>query len=235
MLPSPLFARLIPGLQALRGAVLAFAAAILVLWPLAPALALAAGAFPEVAPAGAVVDQADLLSRAASAEVSRELEAFSAEGIDARLVTVNQLDYGLSLPQLGRDLLQRWDGADSPQPQLLVLIDGQTNATAVVASPDLEERLGADLLRSTARTTMAQPIREGSRYRQASLAGLGRLLVVVRGGEDPGEPVTASVVNPGTNVPTREETASSKAFTWVVVLLVVGTIVPMATWWVFSR
>jgi uncharacterized protein len=188
LLPSPLFARLIPGLQALRGAVLAFAAAILVLWPLAPALALAAGAFPEVAPAGAVVDQADLLSRAASAEVSRELEAFSAEGIDARLVTVNQLDYGLSLPQLGRDLLQRWDGADSPQPQLLVLIDGQTNATAVVASPDLEERLGADLLRSTARTTMAQPIREGSRYRQASLAGLGRLLVVVRGGEDPGEP-----------------------------------------------
>jgi uncharacterized protein len=38
-----------------------------------------------------------------------------------------------------------------------------------------------------------------------------------------------------TNIPTREETASSNAFTWVIVLLVVGTIVPMLTWWVFSR
>jgi hypothetical protein len=38
-----------------------------------------------------------------------------------------------------------------------------------------------------------------------------------------------------TNVPTVEETRESNAFTWVIVLLVVGTIVPMATWWVFSR
>ena len=32
-----------------------------------------------------------------------------------------------------------------------------------------------------------------------------------------------------------EETKESNAFTWVIVLLVVGTIIPMATWWVFSR
>jgi uncharacterized protein len=38
-----------------------------------------------------------------------------------------------------------------------------------------------------------------------------------------------------TNVPTVEETRESNAFTWVILLLVVGTIVPMATWWVFSR
>ena len=228
-------ARRIPGLPSLRAAALAVVATLLLLWPWTPALALSATAFPEQEPAAAVVDQAGLLSRAANAEVARELEAFVAEGINARLVTVSQLDYGLSLPQLGRDLLQRWQ-SDGPQlPALLVLIDGQTNGTAVVASPDLEERLGSDLLRSTARSTIAQPIRDGARYRQASLDGLGRLLAVVQGGEDPGEPVNAAVVNPGSNIPTREETASSNAFTWVVVLLVVGTIVPMATWWVFSR
>jgi uncharacterized protein len=38
-----------------------------------------------------------------------------------------------------------------------------------------------------------------------------------------------------TNIPTKEETASSNALLWVVVLLVVGTLVPMITWWVFSR
>jgi uncharacterized protein len=37
------------------------------------------------------------------------------------------------------------------------------------------------------------------------------------------------------NIPSQEETSSSKAFTWVVVLLVVGSVVPMVTWWVFSR
>jgi uncharacterized protein len=37
------------------------------------------------------------------------------------------------------------------------------------------------------------------------------------------------------NVPTRQETQESNAFTWVVVLLVVGSVVPMVTWWVFSR
>ena len=82
---------------------------------------------------------------------------------------------------------------------------------------------------------MAQPIREGARFRQASLDGIERVLTVLQGGDDPGEPVVAQVLSQPTNVPTREETASSNAFTWVVVLLVVGTIVPMATWWVFSR
>jgi uncharacterized protein len=36
-------------------------------------------------------------------------------------------------------------------------------------------------------------------------------------------------------VPSKEDTQSSHALTWVVVLLVIGTVVPMATWWVFSR
>jgi uncharacterized protein len=82
---------------------------------------------------------------------------------------------------------------------------------------------------------MAQPLREGNRYRQASLDALERLSIVLRGGEDPGEPAVSEATVVATNIPTREETASSNAFTWVVVLLVVGTIVPMLTWWVFSR
>jgi uncharacterized protein len=82
---------------------------------------------------------------------------------------------------------------------------------------------------------MAQPLRSGDRYRQAAVDALQRLATVLQGGEDPGEPVveeTAAVVS---NIPTREETSSSNAFTWVIVLLVVGTVVPMLTWWVFSR
>lgn len=200
-----------------------------------PALAIAASGLPDNPPQQRVLDTAEVLSRAALGELSKTLESFSADRVDAHLITVNRLDYGLSLPQLGSDVLERWAAAGADPLQLLFLIDSQTNSAAVVASPDLNGQLDASLLRSTARTTMAQPIREGGRYRQGSLDAMHRLLAVLEGGADPGEPVTAEVVAQPTNIPTKEETATSNAFTWVVVLLVVGTLVPMLTWWVFSR
>jgi uncharacterized protein len=201
----------------------------------APAVAISAAGFPAAVPQERVLDTADVLSRAARAELGKTLESFRADRVDAHLVTVNRLDYGLTLPQLGVELLERWSDAGAEPNQLLFLIDSQTNSAAVVAAPALSGQLDASLLRSTARTTMAQPIREGGRYRQGSLDAMTRLLTVLEAGEDPGEPVIAEVVTQPTNIPTKEETASSNAFTWVVVLLVLGTIVPMLTWWVFSR
>lgn len=203
-----------------------------------PALAVSANDFPLTPPSNHLLDQANVFSRSSSAEVENQLEALSAERVDARLLTINRLDYGLTLNHLGQQLLERWspsgsDGVDSNQ--LLLLIDTKTKSAAVVASPTLERQLPPDLLRSTARSTMAQPLREGDRYRQATVDGLDRLSTVLRGGDDPGESVIEEAPVVPTNIPTREETQSSNAFTWVVVLLVVGTVVPMLTWWVFSR
>ena len=82
---------------------------------------------------------------------------------------------------------------------------------------------------------MGVPLRDGARYRQASLDALQRLQTVLAGGEDTGSPVVQERLTLPSNIPTREQTAASNAFTWVIVLLVVGTIVPMLTWWVFSR
>ena len=208
----------------------ALLAVLLLVVPATGAAALAVSDLPEQAPNELVIDNADVLSRASRTEIERQLETFRQERVDARLLTVNRLDYGLSLPELGRQLLDRWQGE-----RLLLLIDTQTKAAAIVASPALERRLPPDLLRSTARTTMAQPLRDGDRYRQASLDGLGRLAAVLVGGEDPGEPLVAEVTVAASTIPTQEETRNSNAFTWIVVLLVVGTIVPMLTWWVFSR
>lgn len=224
------------GWAALVSLLLLFAAAT-------PSLAVSAAGFPEQEPMERVLDGSEVLSRAANAEVSRQLEALEAHHVDAHLVTVDRLDYGVSLRQLGQQLLERWSGQGNAEgngeaggePQLLFLIDSKTNTAAVVASPALKERLDAGLLKSTARTTMAQPIREGARFRQASLEGIARLQAVLETGVDPGEPLQVEATTLPTNVPTREETADSQAFTWVIVLLVVGTVVPMATWWVFSR
>jgi len=203
--------------------------------PSLPALALSLGDLPIEPPSARVLDDADVLSISSRTDIERQLDQFGDDRVDARLVTVSRLDYGLTLPELSRQLLERWSNAPGGDARLLILIDSQTKSAAIAASPALERQLPPDLLRSTARTTMAQPLREGNRYRQASLDALERLSIVLRGGEDPGEPAVSEATVVATNIPTREETASSNAFTWVVVLLVVGTIVPMLTWWVFSR
>jgi uncharacterized protein len=202
-----------------------------------PGAAWAAGAadFPMAPPASHVIDQADLLSRAADGELDRLLQDFGGDRIDARLITLRRIDYGLSLDALGEQLVQRWGDQTGSTSQLLLLIESQNNSAAVVASPDLNGQLPSELLSSTAISTMGLPLREGARYRQASLDALDRLGVVLDGGEDPGPPQLMERLPIETNIPTREETQSSNALLWVVVLLVAGTLVPMITWWVFSR
>ncbi len=197
--------------------------------------ALSASTLPTAPPTERVVDEAGVLSRAAIGELTAQLNSFEADHIDAHLITVKRLDYGLSLPGLAQDVLTGWLGSGAEDNQLLFLLDSQTNSASVAVSPGLKAELNSELLKSTARTTMAQPLRDGARYRQASLDGMTRLQTVLQGGEDPGEPELAEVVTLASNVPTQEETSESNAFTWVVVLLVVGTVVPMLTWWVFSR
>ena len=216
---------------------LVMTAALVVTSLIAPSAALATGLadFPGQRPSSHVLDSADVLSRAASGDVNQRLEQFSELGVDARLVTLRRLDYGVSLETLGEELLQQWQDEASRDGLLLLLIEAQNNSAAIVASSALLEQLPASLLSSTAISTMGLPLREGSRYRQASLDALGRLEVVLNGGEDPGPPQLVERMPVETNIPTKEETESSNAFLWVVVLLVVGTLVPMITWWVFSR
>lgn len=223
-------------LHAGLGSLVALLLALLL--PLAPALALSVADLPPTPPADHVLDQADVLSRAGRTELERQLRDLASDRVDARLITVSRLDYGLDLVSLADQLLQRWsrsEAGESDEPMLLLLIDTQTRAAAVVASAELERQLPQSLLRSTARSTMAVPLREGDRHRQAAVDGLARLRTVLQGGEDPGEPAEPETVVAVSNIPTQEETQSSNAFTWVLVLLVVGTVVPMLTWWVFSR
>jgi uncharacterized protein len=215
---------------------LLFALAIgLLLATATPVLALSAQNYPSAPPSERLLDASGVFSRAAAAEVEQALEALSKDELDAHLVTVERLDYGLSLGQLGNQLLDRWAESGGSSRQLLFLYDLQTKSAEVVASAPLADTFGAPLLRSTGRATMGQPLRQGGRYRQASLDGIGRLQTVLEGGADPGEPATAELVQLPTTVPTHEQTQSSNARTWVLVLLAVGTIVPMLTWWIFSR
>ena len=192
---------------------------------------------PAQPPDKAVLDSADVLSRAGKNEIETRLNQLESSKVDARVITVRKLDYGLSLTGFGEELVERWSNNDntSERPLILFLEETQNKQAAIVVSAELSDQLPDALLRSTARTTMSQPMRDGERFRQASMDGIERIAVVLNGGEDPGPPIQVERTALPTNVPTVEETSESNAFTWVIVLLVVGTIVPMATWWVFSR
>lgn len=192
---------------------------------------------PAQPPDKAVLDSADVLSRAGKNEIETRLNELESSKVDARVITLRKLDYGLSLTGFGEELVERWTNNDnaSDRPLILFLEETQNKQAAVVISAELSDQLPDALLSSTARTTMSQPMRDGERFRQASMDGIERIAVVLNGGEDPGPPIQVERTALPTNVPTIEETSESNAFTWVIVLLVVGTIVPMATWWVFSR
>ena len=224
-------------LRPLRSLIAGLISCLLLAGLVLPQAALATGAqdFPSQLPSAAVLDSADLLSRAASTDLEKRLQALADDHVDARLVTLRRLDYGLSLEALGQQLVDQWSASDPDSALLLLLIESQNNSAAVVASADLLDQLPQSLLSSTAISTMGLPLREGARYRQAGLDALDRLGVVLQGGEDPGPPQLLERMPIETNIPTKEETASSNALMWVVVLLVVGTLVPMITWWVFSR
>lgn len=207
----------------------------LLLWPTA-SLAISASGLPSTVPAQRVIDTADVFSRSATAEVSGALTAFDDGHVDAHLITIKRLDYGLSLDSLANQVIKRWLDGGAEDNQLLFLIETQTNMAVVAESAGISGQLDTSLLTSTARTTFGQPIRDGGRYRQGSLDGIARLLTVLEGAEDPGEPAVADINEVlVTNIPSKEETAESNAFTWIIVLLVVGTVIPMLTWWVFSR
>ena len=209
-------------------ALLAFVVAVPAAIAIAPA-ELGAGR-----PTERVIDDADVFSRASRSELESRLEALTEDRVDAHVITVRRLDYGYSLDAFGDQLVENWSSSGQ-EPLLLLLLETQNKRAAIVTEDSLQTQLPPALLKSTARTTMSIPLREGDRYRQASLDGINRLAVVLGGGEDPGPPEEIVRTTLPTNIPTQAETEESNATTWVIVLLVLGTIIPMATWWVFSR
>ena len=210
------------------------AVALLLLVVAAPAaIAVSPAELGSTRPDERVLDDADVFSRASRSELEARLDGLVEDRVDARVITLRRLDYGFSLDSFGEQLIENWTGSGQ-EPLLLLLLETQNKRAAIVTDNSLQTQLPPALVKSTARTTMSIPLREGDRYRQASLDGINRLAVVLGGGEDPGPPGEIIRTALPTNVPTQAETEESNAITWVIVLLVLGTIIPMLTWWVFS-
>ena len=143
------------------------AVALLLLLVATPAaIAISPAELGSTRPDERVLDDADVFSRASRSELESRLEGLTEDRVDARVITVRRLDYGFSLDSFGEQLIDNWSGSGQ-EPLLLLLLETQNKRAAIVTEDSLQSQLPPSLLKSTARTTMSIPLREGDRYRQA--------------------------------------------------------------------
>jgi uncharacterized protein len=183
-----------------------------------------------------VIDEADVLSRLNEGRLSNRLENLAEEtGNEVRLVTVRRLDYGETIESFTNDLFEKWYPTPEEQAnQTLIAIDTVTNNTAIRTGDAVESVMPDDIAESVVSETMFVPIRNGNKYNQAFLDASDRLVAVLSGEPDPGPPNMEEAVRVEGTFASAEETDTQNSTIWVVVLLVVATVVPMATYFFYQ-
>ncbi len=180
-----------------------------------------------------VVDQAEVLSRATEGTINTDFRALEeTAGQETYIVTIRRLDYDVTIEKFTQDLFQRWFPTPEDQNNVTLLtIDVQTDNTAIVTGTGVKTIMPDTIAESIAKETVLVPLKYGNRYNQAFTDATDRLAIVLSGQADPGPPVVKDTVNAESNFASREETKEGGGFTWVIVLLVLSTVIPMATYY----
>ncbi|HBE17932.1 MAG TPA: beta-propeller domain-containing protein, methanol dehydrogenase [Cyanobacteria bacterium UBA11149] len=183
-----------------------------------------------------VIDKSEVISRLNEGTLSNTLEELAKNtGNEVRMVTIRRLDYGETADSFAKALFQTWYPTPEAQGnQTLLVIDTLTNTTGIVTGETVKSIMSDEIAQSVASETVMAPIREDNKYNQALLDGSVRLAAVLSGEPDPGPPVIEENVQVASTFTSAEETDTKNSTIWVVVLLVVATIVPMATYWFYQ-
>jgi uncharacterized protein len=201
-----------------------------------PAIATGIYEMPEAAPANHILDQSEVLSRLTEGEISTELNDLATNHAqNVNIVSIRRLDYGETIDTFTQQLFDRWYPTPAAQAnQTLLVIDSLTNNTSIVQGSKSQAAMAPAIGTSVAQETVLAPLQQGNRYNQAFLDASDRLTAVLSGQEDPGAPEVVAFTVPERNFATPEETKESNATVWVVVLLVLSTAIPMATYWFYQ-
>lgn len=178
-----------------------------------------------------LVDGADVISFANESKLNKDLEKLAQQaGQEVRLAVIRRLDYGDTIDSFADKLFEQWYPTPEAQAnQTLLVIDTLTDSTAIRSGEAVQPLLSPEIAESVARETVVIPLREGGKYNQALLAASSRLIAVLSGEPDPGPPAAKSI-NIESTFSSAEETDDRSATIWVVVLLVLATAIPMATY-----
>jgi uncharacterized protein len=186
-----------------------------------------------------VVDKADILSLSTKGTVRSTLEQLAKEtGKEVRFVTIHRLDYGDTIQTFTDKLFKKWFATAAEQAnQTLIVLDNVTNTIGIQTGADVKSTLTEAIANSVTTETMQAPLRSGNKYNQAFGDAADRLVAVLSGKTDPGPPVVISTPEVGRTYLKAEETEANRTNFLVVVigLLVIATVIPMATWWWYQN
>lgn len=178
-----------------------------------------------------VIDSADAISLANEGKLSGELKNL-AEKTDreVRLIAIRRLDYGETIESFADKVFSSWFPTPEERAnQTILAIDTLTNSSAIRTGEAVKTVMSDEIADSVVSETIAASLRNGSKYNQAFLDASNRLVAVLSGQPDPGPPTVQDVSIEGTFA-SAEETDDRNATVWVIVLLVLATAIPMATY-----
>lgn len=180
-----------------------------------------------------IIDNADTLSIANEGNLSNSLKNLAKKtGQEVRMVVIRRLDFDQTIDSFSDQLFSKWFPTPEEQAhQTLLVMDTLTNDTAMRTGAEVNTILSADIATSIVEDTMGVPLRE-SKYNQAFMDAKTRLVAVLSGEADPGPPEVKEINVAGTFT-SAEDTDDRSATVWVVVLLLLATIIPMATYFFY--
>jgi uncharacterized protein len=183
-----------------------------------------------------VFDEADILSRLTEMNLSQSLDSLSKKtGNEVRLVTIHRLDYGETIESFTNELFTTWfPSPDTQANQVVLALDNVTNNAAIRTGDGIKTLMADDIAASVAQETLMVPIRDGDKYNQAFSDVRDRLVTVLSGEPDPGPPVVEDNIRTEGTFASPEETKESNATFWVITLLILATIIPMATYYFYQ-
>jgi uncharacterized protein len=181
-----------------------------------------------------VIDNADTLSIANEGNLTSSLKNLAKKtGQEVRMVTIRRLDFDQTINTFIDQLFSKWFPTPEEQAnQTVVVMDTLTNNTAIRTGAEVKAIMSDEIATSVVEDTIGVSLREGSKYNQALLDARTRLVTVLSGEADPGPPEVKQVNVAGTFT-SAEDTDDRSATIWVVVLLVLATVIPMATYFFY--
>jgi uncharacterized protein len=242
LIPSPLSRRFSTvGSPSLGQGALGLLFSLLLVLGLAvgPAHAIAPFQLPTVSAGEAtwLVDEADIISRINEGKISNRLSKLADQtGQEVRLVTIRHFDYGETIQTFTDKLFDRWYSAPEDQAnQVLMVLDEVTKTVGIRVGEEAAALLPEDLATSVAQETVLIPLLQGDKYNQAFLDGTDRLVAVLSGQPDPGAPVFDEAFDnlSESTFASAEDTEENRGNNAIIliVLLVLATVIPMATYY----
>jgi uncharacterized protein len=201
-----------------------------------PAYATGVYDFPSNPSETWVFDQAEVISVSNEGKLSDILEDLAENtGKEVRMVAIRRLDYGETIDSFADQLFRKWFPTSEAQAdQTVLIIDSLTNNIAIRTGENVKAIMSDQVADSVAQETTAYPLRQGSKYNQAFLESSDRLVAILSGKADPGPPTLQSF-NTESTFAKAEETDDRNATIWVIGLLIVATVIPMVTYYLYVR